>query len=91
MIIADLKELIAGLPDDMEVFCPMNPMEGFTGAFYSPCLVESGKIVMGTEELSDEEIAEYELLERPLPGEDTFVLVPCGFYEEHEGVDPALN
>lgn len=77
--------------DEMLVVVPVEPMEGFTGAFFSPCIEESGKIEMGAEYLSEEDIAEHELLNKPVSTEPSFALVPCGFYEERHGVVPEFN
>ncbi len=88
MTVADLKDLIADLPDDMPVLIPLNPTEGFDGELFSPCLVESG---IGTlEGLSPEDEQEALLLNKPTT-QEAFVLVPCGYFEEHEEIDPTLN
>lgn len=90
MTVKDLRQLLEGVDDDMQVVIPLEPTEGFTGAFFSPCLHESGEIEMGTEDLSEEDIAEHELLNKPVPAEPSFALVPCGFYEEKH-IDPTMN
>lgn len=89
MTVKDLKELLENVSDDLQVLLPMT-ME-FDGAFYSPCIEESGVGGLGLEDLSEEDIAEHELLNKELPSQDAFCLVPCGFFEPHEGVAPELN
>lgn len=91
MTVKELKQILNEVPDDMQVLVPLNAAEGFTGEFFSPCIEESGEIGMGTEDLSEEEIKERELLNKPPAIEKSFTLVPCGFYEEHEGPHPTLN
>lgn len=91
MTVKELKQMLEGLDENLEVVIPLEPMEGFTGAFFSPCNAESGMIELGTEDLSEEDLAEYELLNKPIPQEPSFVLVPCGFFEEKHGVSPELN
>jgi hypothetical protein len=91
MTAKDLKTLLADVPDDMQVLIPLNAGEGFTGEFFSPCNEDSGIGGLGTEDLSEEEIKEYQLLNKPIPQKDSFVLVPCGFFQEHEGPHPAMN
>jgi hypothetical protein len=80
MTIGDLKEMIHALPDDMQVLIPMNAGEGFDGAWFSPCIEESGEATLGIDE--DEENGETD---------EAFCIVPCGFFEPHEGVPPELN
>jgi hypothetical protein len=84
MNVKKLKELVANLPDDMKVYIPGHPTEGFTGLFISPCEVDSDVQELGLEDLDDEEIHERELLGKEIPMEKAFVLVPCGYYEEHD-------
>lgn len=85
MTIKKLKELIADLPDDMKVLVPAQPTEGFTGHFFSPCEQDSGVIEMGGEaELTNEEAEAWENKALEIPMEKSFVLVPCGFYEEKD-------
>lgn len=91
MTIKDLKEKLSGLPDEMEVMIPLNAGSGFDGMFFSPCMEESGEAGFGTEDLSEEEIEEYKLLNKPLPEEKSFVLVPCGFFEAHEELEQIQN
>ena len=89
MTVKDLKELLDGVPDNLKIVLPVT-ME-FDGAFYSPCIKESGVGGLGIEDLSEEDIAERKLLNKPIQEEDAFLLVPCGFFEPHEGVAPELN
>jgi len=42
MTVKELKELLADMPDDMEVLIPTESF--FNGLFVSPCMVESGEI-----------------------------------------------
>lgn len=91
MTVKDLKQLLCGLPNDMQVVIPLNAGEGFDGMFFSPCNEESGEMELGTEDLSEEEIAERMLLNNPPKTEKSLALVPCGFFQEHEGVPPQLN
>lgn len=91
MNVKDLKEMLATLPDEMQVLIPLNAGAGFTGEFFSPCLEESGDADLGTEDISEEDAKEYDLLNKPLPSEKSFILVPCGFFQEHEGPLPELN
>lgn len=91
MTVLELKEMLAALPDEMQVLVPLNAGAGFTGEFFSPCLEESGDADMGTEYVSEEDAKEYDLLDKPLPSEKSFILVPCGFFQEHDGSLPELN
>ncbi len=91
MTVADLKEMLNELPDDMDVLIPMNAGEGFTGAWFTPCIEESGGVELGIEDLTDEEIKERKLLNKPIEVDNALCLVPCGFFEPHEGVAPELN
>lgn len=84
MTVGKLKQLLKDVPDNMQVLIPAEPTEGFTGAFFSPCEEDSTVIEMGLEDLSEEEIQERELLNKEVPVEKSFVLVPCGYYEEHD-------
>jgi hypothetical protein len=84
MNVKKLKELLINLPDDMKVLVPAQPTEGFTGHFFSPCEQDSQPIEMGGDEnTTEEEIDRAENL-GTLQSEKSFVLVPCGFYEEHD-------
>jgi hypothetical protein len=84
MTIKKLKELITDLPDEMKVLIPAEPKDGFTGAFFSPCDQDSMAVDMGTEDLEEDEMKEMELLNKEIPSEKSFVLVPCGYYDEHD-------
>lgn len=90
MTIADLKEKIKDLPDDMNVLVPMNPSEKFDGMFFSPCVGASGVIDMAPPGMTMEEAERLENLKQPLPTVPEFMLVPCGYMdraceEEKEG------
>lgn len=91
MTVKDLKRMIRKLPDDMDILVPLNAGEGFDGMFFSPCMEESGEKELGLEDLSDEEIAERELLNQEVPVKLAFVFVPCGFFQEHAGPPVELN
>jgi len=86
MTIQDLQNIIDDKPDDltfeewmeMPVLIPMNASEGFTGEWLSPCLCEAGLASFGVDEDSEEM-------------HDMFILVPHGFFDEPEGIDPELN
>jgi len=83
MKVKDLKRLLhkpenISMEDwnETDVLIPMNG--DFDGAFTSPCVKESGEADLGIDENSDET-------------KMSFILVPCGFFEPHEGVPPELN
>lgn len=91
MTVAQLKEKLENVPDDMRVLIPGNALEGFTGEFLSPCIQETDAIELGLEDLDEDEIKERKLLNKPPKTETSFVLVPCGFFQEHEGPHPTMN
>lgn len=86
MKVRDLKEILKDIPPDMttEEFDELNvlipsSME-FDGLFLSPCLKETGIGELGLNEEGD------------IPETmKSFVIVPCGFFEERHGVPPELN
>jgi hypothetical protein len=82
MNVKQLRELLEGKPDDMPVLIPVS--QEFDGAFYSPCHEDSGDAQLGDEPLSEEDLKEMELLNKPIPEEPAFLLVPCGFFEEQD-------
>jgi hypothetical protein len=83
MTVKQLRKKLEGIDDNMKVLIPLT--QEFDGAFYSPCSVDSGVSAMGTGEyLSEEEAKEMELLNKPIPEEDSFLLIPCGFFEEKD-------
>lgn len=84
MNIKKLKELIAELPDEMKVLIPAQPSEGFTGVFFSPCEQDSGELEMGGDETMSEEDVEKAINLGSLETDKSFVLVPCGFYDEKD-------
>lgn len=88
MTVKDLKELLENVDDGMQVLTPLNAGEGFDGVFYSPCVEESGESELGigeeAESLTEEDMAEVQLLDKTLPTEKSFVLIPCGFFEPHD-------
>ncbi len=80
MNIKQLKQLLEGLDDDMVVLIPTS--HEFDGIFYTPCSQDSGVSQMGTAiNLEEEDIKEMELLNKEIPSEDTFLLIPCGFFD----------
>lgn len=83
MKVKDLRKLLEGVDDEMKVLIPLD-MKEFTGEFVHPCIAESGVAGLGTEDLNEEDIAEYKLLNKEIPSEESFVLVPCGFFEEKD-------
>lgn len=87
MTVKDLKELLAEADDDMQVLIPLG--ESFDGAFLSPCMEESGIADLGIYESEDDE-KEAALLNKPIT-EKSFVIVRCGFFQEHEGPPVELN
>lgn len=83
MKIKDLKELLKkpdGISmDDWNEMQVLIPVSGeFDGFFHSPCIEESGVVDLGIDEDTDETDA-------------SFIIVPCGFFNEHTGVPPELN
>jgi hypothetical protein len=85
MTVGELKKLIENADDNTQVLIPIS--QEFDGAFYSPCSEESGISMMGTDpNLTEEDIKEMELLNKPLPEEPALLLVPCGFSEEKQHV-----
>lgn len=81
MTIGNLKALIEDLDDSTPVLIPFS--QEFDGVFYSPCLVDSGVCAIGPDaDLSEEDVEEMILLNKPIAELDTFILVPAGFYEE---------
>jgi hypothetical protein len=76
MKVKDLKELLKGVDEEMDVLIPLSGE--FDGFFKHPCKAESGVNELGIDEDSDETAP-------------SFILVPCGFFDEHEGVEPELN
>lgn len=84
MTIGQLEEMINNKPKHLsweewkttEVLIPMNDM--FDGLFFSPCEHESGYAELPTDDEN----------EKP----DTFILVPCGFFDiDEDEVNPELN
>lgn len=82
MNVGQLRSLLEGLSDDIQVLIPMS--SEFDGMFYTPCMADSGVSKMMLDDVSEEDIRERELLGQPIGDEDTFCLVPCGYYEEHD-------
>lgn len=91
MTAGELKKLIADVPDDMQILVPVNPMDGFDGQFFSPCTEETGEILMGMEDIDEEEMKERKLLGKEIPEQKSFVLVPCGFYDKEHDKSVELN
>jgi hypothetical protein len=83
MTVGELRKLIEGADDDMQVLIPLT--QEFDGAFYSPCSHDSGVSQMGTDnDLTEEDIKEMELLNKPIPEVPALLLIPCGFGEEKD-------
>lgn len=81
MNVGELKALLEGVDDNLQILIPVT--HEFDGRFYSPCKIESGKSTCGLDsELTEEDIEEMELLNKPIPEEDCFLLLPCSFGEE---------
>lgn len=80
MTVGELRNKLLGVDDSLTVLIPVS--DEFNGAFYSPCVEETGVKKMGTEYISEEEITEMQLLNKQIPEEDSFILTPCGFWEE---------
>lgn len=84
MKIKDLKKLLSEVPDGMTLrewneVDVLIPMSGeFDGYFKHPCMEETGLAHLGMDEGGDN-------------NEPAFCIVPCGFFQEHEGVPPELN
>ena len=87
MNVKELKLMLADCPDEMNVLISLTGE--FDGAFVHPCLEESGEADLGIYEIEEDE-KEAALLNRPIT-EKSFVLVRCGFFNEHDGVEPELN
>lgn len=92
MKVKDLKQMLEGVDDEMEVLIPMD-MNCFDGMFLHPCIEESGVADMGDDYFEDEE----ELEEAILLGKTeniikSFLLVPCGFFDDDvDDFNPELN
>ena len=76
MTVKDLKQMLNDVNENMQVLIPVSGE--FDGFFVSPCESESGAVDMSLDE-------------NLLVKETSFVLVPCGFFEEHDSIDPILN
>lgn len=84
MTVKKLKEIIQDLPDEMLVVIPANPTTGFDGCFLSPCEKDSEALEMGGDEnMSDEDFETAQNL-GTLKMDKYFVLVPCGYFAEHD-------
>lgn len=85
MTVKDLKAMLDGIDDEMEVFIPANSEE-FDGRLYSPCAVDSGLSQIA--DVPDEDMQDYiengEDTEWKYPTKDIFMLVPCGYSEEKD-------
>lgn len=88
MTVGELKELLEGIDDNVEVLIPLDK-EVADGFFYSPCFETSGEIEVNVDGLEDLDFIT----------EKSFVLVPCGFFgglvddfdEMDEEINPELN
>ena len=85
MKVGALKKMLSDIPDDMMVLIPGEPNEGFTGLFFSPCEHDSGVIELGGDENTTlQEVEAFERDQLDLPTEKSFLLVPCGYFNEHD-------
>ena len=82
MTVGELREKLEGVDVNMRVLIPMT--HEFDGVFYSPCSEDSGVSAIGIGDSNEEDIKEMELLNKPIPEEDTFLLIPCGFGDEKD-------
>lgn len=83
MIVKDLRKLLQGVPDDLEVLIPVNAE--FDGLFRSPCVGENGVSQISVSEDGHDD-DEYDMEQK-----DVFMILPHGFSEEQEGPSPELN
>lgn len=85
MTVGELRKMIDGVDDNMPVVIPTS--KDFKGVFsvYSPCSVGSGKSQLpACDDMTNDEIKELLLADKPLPQEDVMMLVYCGYGEDHE-------
>ncbi|WP_407522722.1 hypothetical protein PDL71_15585 [Lacibacter sp. MH-610] len=80
MKVKDLKKMLEDADDEALVLIPSK--NEFDGVFYSPCTEDSGIAEMGLYPDQEDE-AEANLLDKKTT-EVSFVLVPCGFFEEKD-------
>jgi len=76
MTVKDLRNMLEGVSDDMDVLIPMTGE--FDGYFKHPCIEESGVSELGVNENLGTTA-------------ESFILVPCGFFDENHDVSPELN
>ena len=80
MKVKDLKRMLEGVDDEIDVLIPMD-MGCFDGMFLHPCIEESG--------VADLEEA---MLLNKATYIKSFLLVPCGFFDEDiDDFNPELN
>lgn len=83
MTAGELKKKLENVDDGVQVLIPLS--QEFDGAFYSPCSVDSGLSIMGTDpDLTEEDVKEMKLLGKPIPEEPAFLLIPCCFGENKD-------
>lgn len=75
MKVKDLKKLLEGVDDEMDVFIPMNPE--FDGYFQHPCIAETGVTGLGVSETKEEPAF--------------VIVPHGFFDVDHDAPDPALN
>lgn len=86
MKVKELKALLEGVDDEMEVLIPVS--QEFDGFFYSPCPGGSGVCGVGigdSEPIPIYEAPNFVAVVKDEPEEqDAFLLVPCGFGEQDD-------
>lgn len=83
MTAGELKKKLENVDDTVEVLIPLS--QEFDGAFYSPCSQDSGLSIMGTDpDLTEDDIKEMKMLNKPLPEAPAFLLIPCGFGDQKD-------
>ena len=91
MTVGELKVLLEGADDSAQVLIPLNAGDGFDGAFFTPCIEESGMGEVGIVDGDEEDLQEMELLGKEI-SKPEFLLVPHGFFEiEEDEINPKLN
>ncbi len=90
MKVKELKQLLEGVDDNMDVLIPTS--QEFDGVFAHPCLQESGVSKMGIAESIEELNEPIDEVLMPLVTEEReeFILVPCGFFD-HKDHSHELN
>lgn len=76
MKVHELIKMLQKADPDMDILIPVSGE--FDGFFHSPCLEESGVAEMGLDEEGNER-------------RESFMIVPCGFFQEHDGPPVEMN